>query len=82
MALLLVMWCVRGGLLATVDFILTVGQYQCFRHGSYAKTLEQKEQRTDCVCVVVFFSLLQRSVWRAAVRGMETAPNLASVCKY
>lgn len=34
MALLLVMWCVRGGLLATVDFILTVGQYQCFRHGT------------------------------------------------
>lgn len=82
MALLLVMWCVRGGLLATVDFILTVGQYQCFRHGTVMLKHQSRKSSALTVFVFSFFSLLQRSVWRAAVRGMETAPNLASVCKY
>lgn len=49
MALLLVCG-VRGGLLATVDFILTVGQYQCFRHG----TVMQKHQSRKSSALTVF----------------------------
>lgn len=41
---------------------------------------EKSSRLTVCVCVSL--SLSQLSVWRAAARGTETAPNLASVCKY
>lgn len=43
---------------------------------------ERRRETASGSLTVFLFVLPQRSVWRAAARGTETAPNPASACEY
>lgn len=63
--------------------VLQECQYQCLGNdGAEQEPTGEAWKNTSGSLTVFLFILLQRSVWRAAARGTETAPNLASACEY